>query len=696
MKRRDFLHNFAHAAAFPTLFSSVSLDTLKPNTYLNNTRERGNIIVFVKLEGGNDGLNTIIPMNQLDNLNQVRPHVVLPEDRIIQLGRDDLGIHPALSNFKSFFEEERLKIIQNVGYPNPDFSHFRSMDIVQSAGDSNQIVNTGWIGRYLESIHPEYPAAYPNQNYPHPLAVELSWQSSLAFTGISSSTSFIARRPQQFQEIITDLDLTFPNSTRGQKMEFLRLIGRQSNSYSREIKRIYEGTQNRFDYPNSELAQQLEIVSRLIKGGLNTRIYMVDHGSFDTHDQQVSESDKTEGEHARLLKQLNDAITPFIKNLDDTGDSDRVLIMTFSEFGRTVVSNGSRGTDHGSVAPILIFGNKIDPTTTGSNPVIDSAMEWQDNLPMEIDFRSVYNSLIDQWMGKNTTTIERSLFKAFPSVSLIKGAYRDQDGDGISDPNDLEVNSTFGALVDTNGVEIFQLPSNNYTIRLESVSCIDKNDGSIEIEIDQTVYNYSLSIPQLNETYPINATTGHNINIDGLLPGIYNLVFTVEGKPNYEQHFDIEIKSPPPLSAKTIVNKTKNSISLNLYGSSLYWITLNEKEFYSNKQTLALQLRKGLNILHVKSNKPCQGEIKEEVFISEEIEFYPNPTKDHVNFYIHGNDTSLSLRVINRDGDIIQSSKRTINSNRKIQVQLEQVPKGIYMIQLNGKTVQKTVKIIRE
>ena len=150
------------------------------------------------------------------------------------------------------------------------------------------------------------------------------------------------------------------------------------------------------------------------------------------------------------------------------------------------------------------------------------------------------------------------------------------------------------------------------------------------------------------------------------------------------------------MSAKTIVNKTKNSISLNLYGSSLYWITLNEKEFYSDKQTLDLQLRKGLNILHVKSNKPCQGEIKEEVFISDEIEFYPNPTKDHVNFYIHGNDTSLSLRVINRDGDIIQSSKRAINSNRKIQVQLEQVPKGIYMVQLNGKTVQKTVKIIRE
>ena len=135
---------------------------------------------------------------------------------------------------------------------------------------------------------------------------------------------------------------------------FLRLLVVESN-YS-EDKRIYEGTQNCFDYPNSELAQQLEIVSRLIKGGLNTRIYMVDHGSFDTHDQQVSESDKTEGEHARLLKQLNDAITPFIKNLDDTGDSDRVLIMTFSEFGRTVVSNGSRGTDHGSVAPILMFG----------------------------------------------------------------------------------------------------------------------------------------------------------------------------------------------------------------------------------------------------------------------------------------------------------------------------------------------------
>jgi uncharacterized protein (DUF1501 family) len=137
-----------------------------------------------------------------------------------------------------------------------------------------------------------------------------------------------------------------------------------------EVKRAYESSSNKYEYPNTNISQQLEIASRLIGGGLNTRIYMVELGGFDTHDTQVDASDPTKGAHASLLKELNDALTIFMKNLDAIGRSDDVLAMTFSEFGRTIVSNGSNGTDHGTAAPLFIFGNKVDPTILGNNPYI--------------------------------------------------------------------------------------------------------------------------------------------------------------------------------------------------------------------------------------------------------------------------------------------------------------------------------------
>ena len=208
MERRHFLHNLAHAAAVPTIFSSLAFNSLdfSSNSNLSNTIENGKIIVIIKMDGGNDGLNTVIPLDQMSNLSKARPRVILPENKIVSLNTNDLGLHPSLSDFKSLFNEDRLKIIQNVGYPNPDFSHFRSMDIWQSASDSDEYLNSGWMARYIENKHPAYPEAYPSDAYPHPLAVELGWQSSLLFTGQKSLTSFQARNPTNFLEIINEFD----------------------------------------------------------------------------------------------------------------------------------------------------------------------------------------------------------------------------------------------------------------------------------------------------------------------------------------------------------------------------------------------------------------------------------------------------------------------------------------------------------
>ncbi len=254
------------------------------------------------MNGGNDGLNTVIPLDQMSALSNARPHVILPENKIVSLGSNDLGLHPALSDFKTLFNEDRLKIIQNVGYPNPDFSHFRSLDIWQSASDSDEYFNSGWMARYIEKKHPTYPEAYPTEAYPHPLAVEIDGGIFYLIYWRKVFYKFSSRNPSNFQEIINEFDNEYPSDNKGNKLKYLQLIAKQSNVYSKIVKEKYENGKNTVSYGNSNLERQLEIVSQLINGGLKSRIYLVDFGGFDTHDTQVDSSDRTKGNTHHFYK----------------------------------------------------------------------------------------------------------------------------------------------------------------------------------------------------------------------------------------------------------------------------------------------------------------------------------------------------------------------------------------------------------
>ena len=555
MKRRDFLHNLAHAAAVPTLFSSLAFDRLdfSSDSLLSNTIQDGNILILVRLDGGNDGLNTIIPLNELSNLNNARPHVMLPDNSIIDLGQNDLGLHPELSNFKSFFEEDRFKIIQNVGYPNPDFSHFRSMDIWQTASASDEYLNSGWMGRYLENRNPGYPHNYPNENYPHPLSVELGSQASVLFTGESSLTSFITRNPSQFHEIINEFDNVYPNDLKGIKLKYIQLIGRQSNQYSGVIKEVYERSENQFDYPKTNFGQQMEIVGRLINGGLKTRIYLVQLGGFDTHNNQVDQSDNTQGRHANLMKQLNDAVTALIQNLDITGKSDKVLTMTFSEFGRTLISNGSLGTDHGSAGPMMLFGNKIDPSILGNNPYIPPNATRKDKIPTEFDFRQIYTSVINQWLGGTSTTNKEVLYRDFEQLPIILDAYIDPDNDGVTNMGDNCENS---------------IPS-----LLTARSKVNFLDRSIEIELSGS-HVYIIEINGQKETiysqyYSGQLRVGKNdIKISTVLDcqGIHEETFFVsENVRLFPNPFQNELNVVIPGTDKTTLVEVYNSLGQVMY-----------------------------------------------------------------------------------------------------------------------------------
>ena len=697
MKRRDFLHNLSHLGAASLFPSDLAFGSnlYNSNSYLNNTLSSGKVLVLVKLNGGNDGLNTVVPLNQMSNLNNVRPHVILPENKIINLGEKDLGLHPELSGFKSLFDEKRLKIIQNVGYETPDFSHFRSMDIWESASDYNKFVTSGWMGRYIENQHPEYPQSYPNNQYPDPLSIELG-APSLLLTAKNSFTSFVARNPEDFQEIIADFDNVYDTSSnRGTKLDYIQLLGKQSNLYGAKVKEAYESGVCNFEFSPSDLGFQFEKVTKLISGGLNTRIYLVELGGFDTHDTQVDQSDHTKGAHSTLLKTLNDAVLTFMQNMDDIGKSDDLLVMTYSEFGRTIVSNGSMGTDHGTAAPLFVFGNKVDSAILGNNPVVPSNAQWQDNLATEFDFRQVYSSIMNQWLTVNPTTEEDILFKKFDQVQIIQAKYIDTDGDGVSDDRDLCNTSPLGAMVNTDGCEIFSLPADNYSIQTNGVSCSGKTNGIISINVSNKEHIYNLSIPETEELYSLNTDNEHQLVIDELEIGSYTLNFTVVGQEDYLQTFEIGIKEPPALSAKSTVNQKRKTMTVNLSGSDLYYAEVNGERRSYKLDNFTLQLRPGMNTVKISTPQECQEVHVEQVFISEQLKYYPNPVKGELNLVIPGEDRETTVAIFNRSGKLIKRYKEQIPFSRIVKINTTDYGTDIYVVKVNGQTVEQTFKMIK-
>ena len=694
MKRREFLHNLTHAAALPAIYSSLGFSNIDFQNFLNNFGTNKKLIL-IRLDGGNDGLNTLIPLNQYSNLNNVRPHVILPENKIISLGENDLGLHPELTTFKSLFDEKRLKIIQNVGYESPDFSHFRSMDIWQSASDSNQYLTSGWIGRYLEDIHPLYPDDYPTTNNPHPLAVELGYSSSLLTTGINSVTSYTSNNPSDYREIIGDFDNTYPEDTIGKKLKFIQIITRQSNIYGEALMNAYNLGNNFSNYPNSDLGRQLQVASSLIKGGLKSKIFIASIGGFDTHGEQVDRNDTTKGQHSNLMKDLNNSISSLFTDLDENSKSEDVLIMTFSEFGRTIVSNGSYGTDHGTAAPLFVFGNKVDFNISGANPEIPYDAEWQDNLNPEFDFRQVYYSVIKQWLGGNEDTAENALFKKFDQLPIIQGKYIDTDGDGVSDDRDLCDATPLGAMVNTDGCEIFSLPADNYSIQTNGVSCAGKTNGQIRISVQNTDYTYGLSIVESESSYTLNSENEHQLVIDELEIGTYTLNFTVEGKQGYVQTFEIGITEPPALSAKSSVNQKGKTMTLKLSGSDLYYAEVNGERRSYQLDTFTLQLRAGMNTVKIFTPQDCQGVHTEKVFISEQVKHYPNPVRSNLNVVIPGEDTQTTIEIYSRSGSLVSRYEESIPFSRVVTINTSRLAGDVYVVKVNGQTVDQTFKVIK-
>lgn len=426
MKRRHFLQKVLPAGVLlPSLINGLSFKAFGASNLLSTLtsaqNETDRVLVIIQLNGGNDGLNTIIPLDQYNNLMAVRSNIILPQNKILKLDKFNTGLHPAMTGIDSLYKEGKASIIQSVGYPQPNFSHFRATDIWLSASDSKEVIESGWVGRYLSEEYTNYPIGYPNTVMPDPLAIQIGSFLSPAFQGPAVNMGMAITDPINFYNLINGVQSPAPNNNAGKELTYIRQVSQQTQQYASVIKTAASKIKSQVTYPSSNsLADQLKIVARLIGGGLKTRIYTVNIGSFDTHASQVNTNATDTGTHATLLKRLSDAIKAFTDDLNQMGASKRVVGMTFSEFGRRIKSNAGNGTDHGAAAPLILFGDAIQHGVLGSNPIINKQATVSDNIPMQYDFRSVYASLLSQWFCVDENILEKVMLKNFQSLPLIK------------------------------------------------------------------------------------------------------------------------------------------------------------------------------------------------------------------------------------------------------------------------------------
>ncbi len=448
MNRRHFLRNSVPlAVTMPALVNGFTFTANGAESPLARLLEQtftdtDHVFVLVQLSGGNDGLNMIIPLDVYGNYYNARTNVAIPQSQVLRLdGTDKSGLHPAMTAMQNMFNEGKISIVQSVGYENPNFSHFRATDFWNTADTRNnrrERVKTGWMGRYLQTEYPGYPDAFPTTAMPDPLAIQISNFPTQMVQGDIYSMGLSITNPEKIYTFVNPFsDYPLNSAPANKELKFLRVVSEKTKIYSDIIRAAYQRASTLATYPTENgLADQLKIVARLIKGGLKTRVYTVSMGGFDTHKKQVNASDTTTGNHAKLMKDLSGAISAFQDDLELMGLDERVMGMTYSEFGRRIKSNASRGTDHGAAAPLILFGKNAKKGILGTSPEIPSDIQVVNNIPFQYDFRSIYASVMEQWFCVKQPALETIMLRNFQSLPLITGPCGVAD-----DPDDTNNNA---------------------------------------------------------------------------------------------------------------------------------------------------------------------------------------------------------------------------------------------------------------
>lgn len=445
MKRRNFLKIFPAATVTPFVVNGHALRPFANNqmaSLLNSCEGvEDRVLVLIQLKGGNDGLNNIIPIDQYDTYANLRPSIGIPEDQVINLdgtlpNADQVGIHPSLLKFKELYEKGWATVVQGVGYESMNQSHFKGTDLWLSGGDgtlANNNLKSGWMGRALQAFYPEVEGV-PTTSMPDPLGIQVGDPTtSLGFHTETEHQNVINLSGQDaagFYSLIQTIGgapiANIPDSEHGDELAYIMGVEQSTSLYAQRITQVFNAGSNFLSsYPTtnaSRLAPQLQTVARLIKGGCKTKIYLCQLGGFDTHNAQVNGGNPTVGDHANLLLDLAESIKAFMDDLDGLGLADQVTACTFSEFGRCAKENGSDGTDHGTLAPMYVFGKNIAAGVRGTNVNLSNLTNDNQLQGAQFDYRQVFTTLLQDWLGASENVLTETMFEGYSKIALVDSA----------------------------------------------------------------------------------------------------------------------------------------------------------------------------------------------------------------------------------------------------------------------------------
>lgn len=518
MKRRDFVTTALGSVILPHFANGMSAK-LSSQSILpaGMTVETNNILVVIQLEGGNDALNMLIPVDQYSQLNAVRGSVLDEENRLLSLTQQDkLKLNPNMMGIKSLYDTGKVKFIQSVGYPNHSSSHASATTSVLSATPTSGFADSGWLGRFWGKYNPAYPNLdnFPNNLPRDPLSIEFGNYNSLLLQDLAASKSVLLENTQTFGRQVYDFSaatmqscgVNDPLSNTGdlanKRAKYLRSLTQLTNKYIPRLTEVYKNGAPSSDYlncliypsscPDQELTKQLQIVAALINGGLSTQIYLVRQSGYDTHGNQKYNQGVQLNELSTAIKNFQDKLNPTQKN--------RVIGMVCTEFGRTIKANGSNGTDHGTAHSTFLFGEKIAGGVLGTNPIIPSASVFNDpalfdaanNIAMQYDYRQIYAALLRQWFcstPQETADILRGDFAPLPLVNgstcctitepKVTGTNQVLADDTLVYTTDAQANATYLWTV-TNGQIVSGQGSNTISVKWGA-----SGTGSVKVQVTQ-------------------------------------------------------------------------------------------------------------------------------------------------------------------------------------------------------------------
>ncbi len=531
MKRRSFLKiiptagvsTFAVNGFSMTPFANRSLARMLANC--EGVEDR--VLVLIQLKGGNDGLNTIIPIAQYDTYANLRPVIKVPEtgpEKYINLDTNmpalnRVGLHPVMTGMKSLYDKGWVNVVQAVGYENLNQSHFKGADLWLSGGDGtpeNFNIRSGWMGRALAAMYPDVKGL-PTPDMPDPLGLQIGDPyPSLGFhteTEHVNALTLYGQDPAGFYSLVQTIGgapmPNVPDSEYGDELAYIMGIEQAVDEYSVRISAAFNAGSNTIaNYPQTGLANQLKTIARLMSGGCKTKIYLCSMGGFDTHGSQVPpEGTVLDGGHARLLRNLSDAVQFFFNDLEGLGLADRVMACTFSEFGRCARENGSAGTDHGTLAPVFLFGKGCEGGVTGTNVNLSDLSGDNQLQGMQHDYRQVFTTVLQDWLGADNAVLEETFFKGYNKLPLVNSQF-------VVSPD-----CYFGTT------SVWDQPTQRAALRLSP------NPASTRAEVafrSETTFNAMLSLHslggQLVSNHAVRMQPGNNLfylQVNTLPPGPY-------------------------------------------------------------------------------------------------------------------------------------------------------------------------------